>query len=144
MRGEGDAERVMRNVIRQSVVLDASAEELFDTYLDPKKHAAVTGSAVTISDKPGSKFTAFFGAITGVTLAVDPKRIVVQAWRSTNFGLSDPYSTLVLGFTALGKKGRIDLVQIDVPKADFEAVEKGWELYYWTPWRRYLEKLSGG
>ena len=130
----------MRSVLRQSVVLAASAEELFDTYLDPKKHAAVTGSAVTISDKPGSKFSAFFGAITGTTLAVIPKRLIVQSWRSTNFGLEDPDSMLILEFVPQGKKGRIELVQIDVPKVDFEGVTKGWELYYWTPWRRYLKK----
>ena len=130
----------MRSVLRQSVTLAATAEELFDTYLDPKKHAAVTGSAVTISDKPGSKFSAFFGAITGMTLAVVPKRLIVQAWRSTNFGLNDPDSMLILEFMPQGKKGKIELVQIDVPKVDFEGVTKGWELYYWTPWRRYLKR----
>ncbi len=131
----------MRSVIRQSVTLAATAEELFDTYLDPKKHAAVTGSAVTISDKPGSKFSAFFGSITGTTLAVIPKRMIVQSWRSTNFGLGDSDSMLILEFIPQGKKGRIELVQIDVPKVDFEGVTKGWELYYWTPWRRYLKKV---
>lgn len=133
----------MRSVIRQSVVLPASAEDLFDTYLDPKKHAAVTGSAVTISDKPGSKFSAFFGSITGTTLAVLPKRLIVQSWRSTNFGMDDPHSTLVLEFVPQGKKGRIELIQIDVPKVDFDGVTRGWELYYWTPWRRYLKKQAG-
>jgi activator of HSP90 ATPase len=134
----------MRSVIRQSVVLAASAEELFDTYMDPKKHAAVTGSAVTIGDKPGSKFSAFFGSITGTTLAVVPRRLVVQAWRSTNFGLNDPDSMLILEFVPQGNKGKIELVQIDVPKVDFEGVTRGWELYYWTPWRRYLKKTARG
>ena len=129
----------MRSVIRQSVLLASTAEELFDTYLDPKRHAAVTGSAVTISDKPGSKFSAFFGSITGTTLAVIPRRLVVQSWRSTNFGLQDPDSTLILQFVPQGKKGRIELIQVDVPKVDFEGVTKGWELYYWAPWRRYLK-----
>ena len=127
-------------LIQQSVVLDAPADELFDTYMDPKKHAAVTGSAVTISDKPGSNFSAFFGSITGKTLAVIPKRVIVQSWRSTNFGLNDPDSTLVLTFVPQGKKGKIELVQIGVPKVDFAGVTTGWELYYWTPWRRYLKK----
>jgi len=134
----------MGSVIRQSVVLAATADELFETYIDPKKHATVTGSAVTISDKPGSKFSAFFGAITGTTLAVVPKRVIVQSWRSTNFGLDDPNSTLVLTFVPQGKKGKIELIQMDVPKVDFEGVKKGWELYYWTPWRRYLEKVAQG
>jgi activator of HSP90 ATPase len=130
----------MRSVIQQSVVLAASPEELYATYLDAKKHAAVTGSAVTISDKPGSKFSAFYGSITGTTLAVVPRRLIVQAWRSTNFGPRDPDSTLILEFVPHGKKGRINLVQIDVPGTDFRGVSDGWELYYWAPWRRYLNK----
>ena len=130
----------MGSVIRQSVVLAAKAEDLYATYLDPKKHAAVTGSAVIVSDKPGSKFSTFFGAITGTTLAVVPKTLIVQAWRSTNFRSGDPDSTLILEFVPAGKKGRINLVQLDVPEVDFRGVSDGWEMFYWTPWRRYLKK----
>lgn len=134
----------MRPVVYQSVLLAAPAEELFDTYLDAKRHGAVTGSAVTISDKPGSKFSAFYGSLTGTMLAVVPKRLIVQSWRSTNFRTSDPDSTLILEFVPEGKKGRINLVQIDVPDVDFQGVSNGWELYYWTPWRRQLKEQSGG
>jgi activator of HSP90 ATPase len=133
----------MQSVIRQSVVLAAKAEELYATYLDPKKHAAVTGSAVIVSDKPGSKFSAFFGAITGTTLSVVPKTLIVQAWRSTNFRSGDPDSMLILEFIPQGKKGRINLVQLGVPEIDFRGVSDGWEMFYWTPWRRYLKKKNG-
>ena len=34
----------MRNVIRQTVVLPASAEALFEMYLDPSAHEAITGT----------------------------------------------------------------------------------------------------
>ena len=132
----------MRHVIHQSVLLAAPAEDLYETYLDAKKHAAVTGSAVTISDKPGSKFSAFYGSLTGTMLAVVPKRLIVQAWRSTNFPAGAADSMLILEFVPEGKKGRINLVQIDVPEVDFRGVSDGWELYYWAPWRRYLKKKS--
>ena len=134
----------MSRVIRESVLLAATAEELYATYVDAARHAAVTGSAVTVSDRPGSKFSAFFGAITGTTLAVEPQRLVVQAWRSTNFDTQDANSTLVLEFVPEGQQGRINLIQIDVPRAGFDAIRKGWEVYYWTPWRRYLETAASG
>ena len=130
----------MRHVVQQSVVLPATAEDLFATYLDAKRHAAITGSSVTISDKPGSKFSAFFGSMTGTMLAVVPGRLIVHSLRSTNFQASDPDSTVILEFLPERKKGRINLVQIDVPKDALRAVSDGWELYYWTPWRRYLQK----
>jgi len=130
----------MRGVIRQSVVLPAPAAKLFAMYLDAKKHAAFTGGGpVTISRKPNSAFKAFGGALSGRTLVVEAPYLIVQSWRSTNFGTNDPDSTLILGFHETGRnRGRIDLIHLDVPKADFMGVSEGWKLYYWKPWRKYL------
>jgi activator of HSP90 ATPase len=130
-----------RSVIKQSVVLAAPADRLFAMYLDPKRHAAITdGGPVTISRKPGSAFSAFGGQLSGRTLSVVAPHLIVQSWRSTNFGKDDPDSTLILGFSAAGRKGRVDLVHLDVPEVDFKGVSEGWKLYYWTPWRKYLAR----
>jgi activator of HSP90 ATPase len=130
----------MRSVIRDSVVLPAPAEVLYATYLDPAKHAEMTGAPVTIGAEPGSPFSAFGGSLTGTTLAVIPSRLVVQSWRSISFNPDDPNSTLILAFVPEGSNGRIDLVHLDVPPVDYQGVTGGWEKFYWTPWRRYLGK----
>jgi activator of HSP90 ATPase len=128
-----------RSIIHLSTVLPAAAGKLFAMYLDPKKHAAITGGAVTISAKPNSRFRAFNGSLSGRTLMVEKNRLIVQSWRSTNFHADDADSTLFLGFHDAGKnKGRIELVHLDVPKGDYKGVSEGWELYYWTPWRKLL------
>ncbi len=128
----------MRSVISQSVVLPSSAEHLFEMYIDPEKHAAITGAPVTIGVAPGSPFQAFDGALTGAMLQIIPRRLVIQSWRSTKFHDGDPDSTLILAFTPEGTNGRIDLVHLDVPAHDYEGVVEGWETHYWRPWRRYL------
>ncbi len=128
----------MPATIRQSVTLPASPERLYAMYLDPKAHAAFTGMPVKISAKPGSAFSAFGGAISGTTLAAVPHRLIVQAWRSTNFGKQDPDSVLILAFSPAGDLGRIDLVHANVADRDVEGVRKGWRKFYWTPWKRYL------
>jgi len=130
----------MRSVIRDSVVLSAPAGVLYATYLDPVKHAEMTGAPVTISAEPGSPFSAFGGSLAGTTLVTIPSRLIVQSWRSTNFGPDDPDSTLILAFVPEGSNGRIDLVHLDVPEVDYQGVTGGWEKYYWTPWRRYLAR----
>jgi activator of HSP90 ATPase len=132
-------EGTMRSVIKQLVLLPASADELFAAYLDPVRHAAITGGAVTISPAAGTVFSAFDGVLNGTMLAVVPSRLIVQAWRSAKFRDEDPDSTLVLSFTQQGDRGRIDLVHLDVPEHDCQGVNEGWELYYWTPWREYLD-----
>ncbi|MGQ0810267.1 MAG: hypothetical protein ACT4OO_03465 [Nitrospiraceae bacterium] len=52
-------------IIRQTVTFSVSAEELFDTYLDSRKHSAVTGDKVSITGKVGGKFSAFSGNLSG-------------------------------------------------------------------------------
>ena len=128
----------MRRLITQSVVLPAPAEELYATYLDPARHTAVTGAPVTVGAETGAQFLAFGGQISGTTISVLAPRLIVQSWRSTNFGANDPDSTLILSFVPEGGNGRIDLIHIDVPEQDFQGVSDGWEKYYWTPWKRYL------
>lgn len=134
----------MRSVIQQSVVLPASSERLFEMYLDSAEHGAFTGMPVEIGSQPGATFSAFGGQLSGTILAVARPRLIVQSWRSTKFAAEDPDSTLILMFTDEGtgaKRGRIDLVHLDVPEHDYQGVTEGWPNHYWGPWRAYLERI---
>jgi len=128
----------MPRVIQLAASLPASADRLFDMYLDPVEHSAFTGSSVTISADAGAPFRAFDDALTGTMLQVVPKRLVVQAWRSLHWGSSDIDSTLVLSFWPETDGGRIELVHVNVIDGDFSGVSQGWEKFYWAPWRAYL------
>ena len=131
----------MRYIIRQSVILPATPGKLFEMYIDPVTHQAITGAPVVIGEKRGSEFRAFGGALTGTILEVIRPRRIIKAWRSINFLAEDPDSTLILSFTSDGNEGRIDLVHLDVPDQDYDGVDRGWDQYYWTPWRAYLANL---
>ena len=132
----------MRSVITQSVVLPASAASLFDMYLDPQTHEAITGAPVTIGSIAGSDFRAFSGVLTGTILAVVRSSLIVQSWRSAKFEPADPDSTLILSFQSEGANGRIDLVHLDVPDHDYNGVVEGWEKFYWAPWRQFLNRTG--
>ena len=128
----------MRNVIYKTVVLKASAEALFDMYLDPQLHQAITGAPAAIGAEAGDQFQAFDGALSGVMLQVVKPRLIVQTWRSPAFGADEPDSILFLSFHPQGEHGRIDLVHLDVPEQDYEDVKKGWREKYFEPWREFL------
>jgi activator of HSP90 ATPase len=130
---------LMLKVIEQSVTFPATASRLFQIYIDEKKHAAMTGAPVHLDPRPGGTFSAFGGQLAGATLYVVPNRLIVQRWRSTGWKKSDLDSTLILSFHKQGKRGRIDLVHVNVPDHDFDGVTRGWETYYWTPLRAYLK-----
>ncbi len=129
-------------IIRQSVVLPARAGELYAMYLSPRRHAAITGHPVRIGARPGAKFEAFNGALSGRVLYAVPGSLIVQAWRSTAFRKGDIDSTLILRFTSKGKRGRIDLTHVNVPAHDYRGVNSGWKKYYWRPWRKLLAKSA--
>ena len=94
------------------------------------------------SRKEGAEFRAFDGQLSGMILAVAQPSLIVQSWRSFKFHDDDADSILILSFTPAGQgtnAGRIDLVHLDVPEHDYEDVTKGWQEYYWSPWRTYLQ-----
>lgn len=132
----------MRNVIKQSVVLPAPADVLFQMYVDPIAHGGFTGFPVSIGAEPGALFYAFNKQISGEILAIVRLQLIVQSWRSVKFHADDPDSTLILNFTpepSGAQQGRIDLVHLDVPEHDFQDVTAGWHKHYWDPWRMYLQ-----
>lgn len=132
----------MTKTIQQSVRLPATPDDLYDSYLDAKQHAAITGGKVTISAREGGKFTAFDGMLRGRNLLIVPKRLIVQAWRSAQWKDSDLDSILILEFSRVSGGGRIELTHVNVPRHDHHGVTEGWKKYYWKPWRKYLRQLS--
>lgn len=126
--------------IRQSVTLKASSRELFNAFLDSRQHSRITGAPARASRRVGARFTAFGGALSGRNLMIVPGRMIVQAWRSTQFKAGDADSILVLTFNKVAGGARINLVHVNVPHHDHLGVTKGWPKYYWGPWKMYLAK----
>ena len=132
-----------RNVII-AASLPATPDKLFDMYLDAEAHAAFTGFPVTIAARAGAPFRAFNDMLSGTMLHVEPKRLIVQTWRSANWPAMAIDSVLTLSFWPEKDGARIELVHANVPEEDFTGVSQGWEKYYWTPWRAYLASHAGG
>lgn len=130
----------MARTITQTVTLPAPPERLFDIYMTSREHAAAIGSTATVSRKVGGRFTAFDGWLQGRTLAVVPKRLIVQAWRGADWKKSELDSILVLSFEKAGRGGRIALVHANVPERHAAGIRKGWHEYYWKHWREYLRR----
>jgi activator of HSP90 ATPase len=129
--------RMPKNVV-MAASFAAPPEKLFDMYLDARMHAEFTGAPVVIEPRAGSAFRAFDGMLSGTILHVEPKRLIVQTWRSKNWPNDAIDSVLVLTFWHEPDGARIELVHVNVDDEDFAGVSHGWEKYYWAPWRAYL------
>ena len=126
-----------RNVI-VAASFPVTYDRLFDAYLDPEQHAAITGAPVSIQSVPGTPFEAFDGMLSGTMLHTEPKRLIVQTWRSGNWPSEAIDSTLTLSFWPEEGGARIELIHANVPEEDFAGVSHGWEKFYWTPWRAFI------
>lgn len=129
----------MANMIHQKVTFSVSPRELFNIYLDSKKHGAAIDDKATISRKVGGTFTAFGGMLRGRNLMIVPNRMIVQAWRAKSWKKSDPDSILILLFHKAGRGGQIELIHVGMPQYDYLPIKKGWTKYYWAPWKTYLK-----
>lgn len=130
----------MAKTIVQSAKFRASPAALFELYIDSKKHSAAIGSKATVSRRPGGRFSAFGGGLTGRNLVVSPGRMIVQSWRSRGWKKSDADSILILTFRAAPGGGSVDLVHANVPDRDSAGIKSGWVKHYWKPWRAYLAR----
>ncbi len=132
----------MAKTIQQTARFSVPPDVLFDTYLDSKKHSAATSSKASVSRKVGGKFSAFHGMLQGRNLAIVPKRMIVQAWRSPDWKRTDLDSIQILSFRKAPGGGQIDLVHANIPEHASPGIRRGWPKYYWKPWRTYLKQMS--
>jgi uncharacterized protein YndB with AHSA1/START domain len=126
--------------IRQTVLLDASPVEVYEAYVDPKKHSAFTGQSATGTAKAGSKFTAGDGYIKGRYLELVKGKKIVHEWTTTEWPEGYPVSIMELTMKAKGKKTELKMVHSKVPEDQVEYYAEGWEEFYWEPLKKYLAK----
>jgi activator of HSP90 ATPase len=129
----------MTPAIEQSVTFKATPAELYEFFMDSAKHTAATGMPAKISRKVGGKWTAFGGMLSGKNLVLVPNRMIVQAWRSSEWKAEDPDSILVVRFEKSGSGSTVSSTHVSVPKYDHKGVTQGWKKYYWEPWKEYLK-----
>ncbi len=125
--------------IKQKVVLPkVSPKEVYDAYVDPKKHGKFTGSKATGKPVVGGKYTAWDGYIFGNFLELEDGKRVVQEWTTTDWAEGYPASKLELTFTAVPKGTEISMVHLKVPKAQANEIAEGWTEFYWNPLKEYF------
>ena len=117
---------------------NARPKALYELYMNSKKHSAATAATAKISAKKGGKFTAHNGWIYGENLQLVKDRLIVQAWRAEGWAKSDPDSIFMIYLEPKGKDTILHAVHANIPDKDFDGINKGWHLHYWTPWKKYL------
>jgi uncharacterized protein YndB with AHSA1/START domain len=125
--------------INQTVIIPkASPKQVYDAYVDPKKHGEFTDSKATGKPVVGGKFSAWDGYIFGKYLALEDGKRVVQEWITTDWEEGYGPSKLELTFRAVPQGTEITLVHSEVPKLQEYEIAEGWTENYWEPLKEYL------
>jgi activator of HSP90 ATPase len=129
-------------IIQKVVFKNTSPKVIYELYMDPKKHAALTGAPAKIQAKVGGKFSAYSGGLTGTILHLEKDKMIVQTWRSDAFKKTDVDSMLFIQLEAKGKDTILRMVHGNVPEQDYAGVTDGWPTYYWEPMKEHLKKKT--
>lgn len=127
-------------VIRQKVLVDASPEEVYLAYVDPKKHAEFTGSTATGKARVGGRFTAWDGYSFGKYLELQKGKKIVHEWTTTDWPEGYPPSLVELTLKPKGKKTELTMLHSKAPAEQADSYAQGWTDYYWEPLKKYFEE----
>jgi len=127
-----------KTLVQKVLFKDTSPKELYELYLNARKHSRSTGSPADISNKEGTHFTAHDGHITGQNLKLVKDSLIVQSWRARDWKQEDPDSTLTIHLEPKGKNTVLHAVHSNIPDDHADGIDKGWQSHYWEPWKAYL------
>ena len=129
----------MPKTIQQTVVFkNTAAKDLYDLYMNSKKHSIATASPAKLSTKEGDSYSAFEGYITGKNLHLVKDKIIVQTWRASEWDKTDPDSVFIIFLEPKGKDTVLHATHVNVPDKSCEGITRGWHKHYWKPWKKYL------
>jgi len=126
--------------IRQKVIISASPEDVYDAFMDPKKHAAFTGGEASGSSEVGGEFSAWDGYITAKNLDLKNGQKIVQEWSTTEWPDGYPPSRLEITLKRVPEGTELTLVQSKVPADQADDYDEGWHEHYWNHLREYFQK----
>jgi activator of HSP90 ATPase len=133
--------KIMKKTIRQKVIVAAKPIEIYEAFVNAKKHSAFTGSKATGEGKVGGKFTAWDGYISGKFLELDEGKKIVQEWITTEWPEGYPPSRFELTFREVKDGTEVLMVHSDVPAEQAGELEEGWNESYWKPLKTYFKEL---
>ncbi len=129
-----------------TTTIPASAQEIYDAWLDSLLHSEMTGGQASMSDEIDAEVSAWDGYITGRNLELVPGERIVQSWRTTQFTDEHEDSVITVTLDEAEDGTLLTLVHNNVPEDQTSYEQGGWQEYYFEPMKRYFagRKKVGG
>src|SRR5258706_10218450 len=127
-----------KTIIHEIVFKNAAPKDLYDLYMNAKKHSVATGAPAKITAKEGAAFSTHNGYISGKNLRLVKNKLIVQTWRAMSWDKTDPDSVFSIFLEPKGKNAVLYAIHANIPDKHEAGVDKGWYQHYWEPWKKFL------
>ena len=130
-----------KKTIEQEIMIKGTPHEIYEVFMDAKKHSKLTESKAKVSREIGGTFSIYEGALSGKNVELIQDKKIVQTWRGGGENWSKGYySTITLVLEPVDNGTLIKFTHSDIPEGAYESVKEGWDKYYWEPLKEMLEK----
>lgn len=122
--------------IKKSYAIRAPLEKVWEAFVDPEVIDEWGAGPAVMDEQAGTKFSLWGGDIHGKNLEVAPQEKIIQEWFGGDW--EEP-SIVSFSFSTDGDKTHVDLIQENVPEAEADDIDDGWDSYYLGAIKEYLE-----
>jgi activator of HSP90 ATPase len=127
-----------KTIVQKVLFKKTRAKDLYDLYMNSKKHSIATGAPAKMSQKKAGKYSAHNGWISGENLHLIKDKLIVQTWRAQSWSPEEADSVFTIFLEPKGKDVILHAVHANVPDKEYDPIFKGWHEHYWKPWKKYL------
>lgn len=128
--------------IKQFIDVNATKEEIYDLWMDSKKHSELIQADAEISPKVGGKISIWNGYIEGKNkeLVKDYKIVQLMKFDLDNWD-QNHYSQITIKFK-LKNNGKTQIIfnHSQIPFEYVKELAEGWDENYWEPMIKYFNK----
>lgn len=127
--------------IKQVILFNCSATDLYDYLINGKKLTKITGGKAANTEKAGGKFSAYDDYISGTNVELVPGKKIVQKWTCADFPDKHFTDVSIELKKKTDKQTELVFTQENVPDDFYDDISEGWNQFYWEPIKDYLEDL---
>jgi len=129
---------MLKTIVQDVLFNNTTPKDLYELYMDEKKHSIATGAPAKISATDGSEYSAHSGYITGKNLQLIANKLIVQSWRAQSWPADAVDSTFIIYLEEQGADTLLHAVHANLPDDAADSINAGWHKMYWEPWKLYL------
>jgi activator of HSP90 ATPase len=130
--------------IHQEINFPVSPDRIYELLTDGAKFATATDWPAEIGTSEGQPFSIFGGYIEGRQIELVPGKLVVQAWRGSEWA-PGVFSLVRFTLSAEGRSTKLTVDHDGYPEGEspmypswHEHLSINWPMFYFRPFARYL------